>query len=523
MSERYFSVLEKADPKGQGELRRLNIFIGGKWVESKSGSYRDGYNPSTGAVIAKVPACGKGEILDAVDAARGAFPAWSETPPVRRVQVLFRMKALVDKHVDELTHLLCLENGKAWQEAMGDVLKAQEVIEYACGIPQLMKGESLFDCSRGYDAVQYFQPLGVVLGLVPWNFPAMIPHGWMAPLAIATGNTFVLKAASAAPQSALRLTELWKEAGLPDGVLNTITTNPADTDILLDHPDIKAVSFVGSSSVGMQVYTRAAAAGKRVQALGEAKNHALVLEDCNLDRTAAGIVNAFCGCAGERCMALPVIVVQESIAEKLVAAIAEKAGNLRLGPAYDKNTQLGPLVNEKHRQSVIKWIEKGLEEGGKMVLDGRGASVSGYENGFYLGPTILDQIKPGMTVGDEEIFGPVLCVKRVKNFDEGLALMNANPLANGSVIYTQSGHYAREFTRHTDGGMVGVNVGIPVPLAIFGFTGQKKSFFGDLHVMGRDGVRFYTRIKNVTSTWFPESKASAEVDTWDGMLDAIKK
>lgn len=522
----YFSVLEKnIDPKGQGELRRLKCFIAGKWVESKTTTYRDAYNPSTGEIIAKVPACTGKEILAAVTSAREAFVTWSATPPIRRVQVLFKLKALMDEHLEELTRLLCLENGKAWQESMGDVLKAIEVVEYACGIPALMKGESLFNCSRGYDTVQYLQPLGVVLGLVPWNFPAMIPHGWMAPLAIAAGNSFVLKAASAAPQSALRISELWAQAGLPPGVLNVIMTDPADTGILLDHPDIKAVSFVGSSSVGKKIYSRAAAAGKRVQVLGEAKNHALVLADCNLERTAAGIVNAFCGCAGERCMALPVVVVEEAIADGLLASIIEKAKSLVLGPAYDQKAGLGPLVHGRHREGVIAWIEKGIKEGAKLVLDGRKAVVKGYEGGFYLGPTIFDHVKPGMSVGEQEIFGPVLCVKRVKNFEEGLAVMNANPFANGSVIYTQSGHYAREFAVRTDGGMVGVNVGIPVPLSIFGFTGQKNSFFGDLHVMGRDGVRFYTKIKNVTTTWFPETEQTPKhvVDTWDGMLDALKK
>ena len=524
MSHRYYAQLDStSDPMGQGELRRLHCHIGGRWVESATNRYRDAYNPSTGEVIAKVPACTVDEIRRAVEAARDAFPEWSGTPAVRRVQVLFRMKALVDRHLDELTRLLCLENGKAWQESKGDVLKAAEVIEFACGIPHLMKGEALFDASRGYDTVQYRHPLGVVVGMVPWNFPAMIPHGWMIPLAIASGNTFVLKAASSAPQSALRFTELWREAGLPDGVLNVVMTDPADTDVLLDHPDVKAVSFVGSSSVALKVYARAAASGKRVQALGEAKNHALVMADCNLDRSAAGIVNAFCGCAGERCMALPVIVVEETIADAMVELLRQKAAALRLGPAYDQNTQLGPLINEKHRAGVSAWIEKGIREGAEVVLDGRGAQVPGHEKGFYLGPTILDRVKPGMSVGDEEIFGPVLCVKRVKNFEQGLALMNDNPCANGSVIYTQSGRHAREFARHTHGGMVGINVGIPVPLAVFGFTGQKKSFFGDLHTMGTDGVRFYTEIKNVTSTWFPESGGGGDVDTWDGMLDAIKK
>ena len=517
--DRFYTSLGQADLIGQKELRKLKLFINGQWVDSVSGVYRDAYNPSTGSVIAKVPACTNGEMDAAVAAAKAAYPAWSDTPVHKRCQVLFNMRHLVNKHKDELINLLCLEQGKTWPESAGDVLKALEVIDFACGMPQLMKGESLMNVSNGYDTVLYRESIGVFLGLVPWNFPAMIPHGWMIPLCIAAGNTFVLKAASSAPQSALRFTELWREAGLPEGVLNVVTCNASDVSHLINHPDIAGVSFVGSTSVGEKVYAEAAAAGKRVQCLGEAKNHALVLNDAVLDRTAAGIINAFCGCAGERCMALPVIVAQEGIADALVQKLVEKARELRMGPAWNKvDTTLGPLVNARHKESVLKWIETGLEEGAVMVLDGRKPSVApGCENGFFVGPTILDHVKSGMSVGEREVFGPVLCIKRVKTFEEGLAIMNANPFANGSVIYTSSGYYARHFARYTDGGQVGVNVGIPVPVCCFGFTGHKRSFIGDLHVMGTDGVRFYTESKNVTSTWFlPDHQGT--VDTWDGML-----
>lgn len=520
-SKRFYTVAQSgADPKGLGELRRLHNFIDGQWRPSAATQYREACNPSTGCVIAQVPSSTPEELDAAVAAARAAYPAWSDTPVYKRVQVLFRMKQLVDEHLDELVRLLCLEQGKTWNESLGDILKAREVMEYACGMPQLMKGESLMNVSGGYDTVLYREPLGVFLGLVPWNFPTMIPHGWMIPLCVAAGNTFVLKAASAAPQSALRMTELWSEAGLPDGVLNVVCCNAGDVSRLIRHPDIVGVSFVGSSEVGRQVYAEAARAGKRVQALGEAKNHALVMADCHLERAASGIINAFCGCAGERCMALPVIAVEESIADALVSLLAERAAALRLGPAWEKSTGLGPLVTEKHRQSVLQWIETGLAEGARLVLDGRKATVPGYEQGFFVGPTIFDHVSPDMSVGDREIFGPVLCVKRVRDFEHGLAVMNANPFANGSVIYTGSGRYAREFARHTHGGMVGVNVGIPVPVCSFGFTGHKQSFFGDLHVMGSDGVRFYTESKNVTSTWFYE-ESSVHVDTWDGMLTGL--
>jgi len=501
-------------------VKKLKYSVNGEWRESKTARYMDCYDPSTGEVIAQAPQCTAEEVESAIAAAQAAFPGWADTPPNRRAQVLFRLKALLDKHLDELTRLVATEHGKVWDEAMGDVLKVTEVVEFACGIPHLMLAPALMNCTPGYDTTQSLEPLGVFAGIVPWNFPAMIPHGWMAPLCLATGNTLVLKAASFTPQTAMRLMDLWYEAGLPKGVLNLVTCSRNEAEILLKHPDIKGVSFVGSTSVGRHIYATAAGAGKRVQALTEAKNHALVLRDAALERTARGIVNSACGCAGERCMALPVIVVEEAIADRLVAVLTKVMQDLKIGPAYDKASQLGPLVNAEHRASVVKWIEKGVAEGAQLVLDGRGVTVPGYEQGFYLGPTILDHVKPGMTVGDREIFGPVLCVKRVKDFEEGLALMNASEFANGSVIYTQNGYYAREFARRTHGGMVGVNVGIPVPLGMLGFTGHKQSFFGDLHIMGTDGVRFYTEQKNVTAHWFSEEEAreAKVLNSWDGMI-----
>lgn len=518
-SQRYFSVLEKAGTNGRREdLLLLRHYVGGEWRDSRSTApLRDAYNPSTGEVIARVPQCTVEELGEAVAAAKAAYPAWSATPVRTRVQVLFRMKALLDRHLDELTLLLCREQGKSIPESRGDIAKCIEVTEFACGMPQLMKGESIMNVSRNYDTVLYREPMGVFLGLVPWNFPAMIPHGWMIPLCIAAGNTFVLKAATSCPQSAMRILELWEEAGLPKGVVNLVTASTADVDYLIRHPDIVGVSFVGSTSVGLSVYRRAAEEGKRVQCLGEAKNHALVLADARLDRTAAGIINAFCGCAGERCMALPVVVAEERIADRLVATIAALAKQVKVGCAYDPATKLGPVVSARRKASIEQWIEKGLQEGATMVLDGRHVTVEGFENGFFLGPTILDHVTEDMTVGTQEIFGPVLCVKRVRDFEEGLALMNRNPFANGSVIYTSSGHHAREFAFRTHGGQVGINVGIPVPMCIFGFTGHKRSFMGDLHVMGSDGVRFYTESKNVTSTWFTE-ESGTKVDTWDGMV-----
>jgi malonate-semialdehyde dehydrogenase (acetylating)/methylmalonate-semialdehyde dehydrogenase len=365
--------------------------------------------------------------------------------------------------------------------------------------------------------------LGVFAGIAPWNFPAMIPHGWMAPICIATGNCMVLKAASFVPQSSMRMTELWQEAGLPAGVLNVVTTGRKEAEIFLCHPDIRGISFVGSTSVGLHIYRTAAANGKRIQALTEAKNHALVLRDCKLERTAQGIINAFCGCAGERCMALPVIVVENAIADTLIAVLKKHISQIQLGPAYDKATDMGPVVNRGHQEFVLNWIETGIKEGAELIVDGRKPKVpAGCEKGYFIGPTVLDKVTEDMAVGREEVFGPVLCIKRVNSFEEGLKIMNASRFANGSVIYTQNGYYARTFAKETHGGMVGINVGIPVPVGIFGFTGHKQSFFGDLHVMGRDGFVFYTESKNVTQTYFPEDKKGhGKVDTWDGTMDAL--
>ena len=501
-------------------VKKLQYFVGGEWLDSKTTKWMDCYDPSSGEVIAQAPQCTAAEVEQAIACAQEAFPAWADTSPSKRVQVLFRMKTLLDKHLDELTYLCAKEHGKVWDEAMGDVLKVTEVVEFACGIPHLMKGPALMNCTSGYDTTQYVEPLGVFGGIAPWNFPAMIPMGWMAPLCIATGNTFVLKAASFTPQTSMRIAELWQEAGLPAGVINMLTCSRNEAEILLKHPDVKGISFVGSTSVGRHIYSTAAAAGKRVQALTEAKNHALILKDAALERSARGIINSACGCAGERCMALPALVVEEEVADELVSLLAGMMKDLKIGAAYDKGSQLGPLVNEEHRNSVTRWIEKGVEEGAKLVLDGRGVTVPGYEKGFYMGPTLFDHVEPGMTIGDREVFGPVLCIKRVKDFEEGLALMNASEFANGSVIYTQSGYYAREFAKRTHGGMVGINVGIPVPLGIFGFTGHKNSFFSDLHTMGTDGVRFFTELKSVTAHWFSEEEARAGrvLNSWDGMI-----
>lgn len=503
----------------QGTLERLRPYIDGAYVQSRTEKFTTVYDPSTGEAIAQAPCCTQQEVDAAIAAAAAAYPAWKRTPARKRAQLMYNLRNLIVRDMDELTMLVARENGKAWAEAAGDVGKALEMTELACSAPSLLMGESLQDTSSGYDTVLYREALGVCAGIAPWNFPAMIPMGWMAPLAIVCGNTFVLKPASTTPMTSLRFARLYEEAGFPRGVLNVVPCSRVEAETILTHPQVKAVTFVGSTSVGLHVYSTAAQHGKRVQALCEAKNHALVLRDAPITRTAAGIMNSAFGCAGERCMALPCVVVEEEIADALVAELVRLCRAQKVGPAYDKATRLGPVGSLSHRKFITDWIEKGVAEGAQLVLDGRGVQVPGYEGGYYLGHTIFDHVTQEMTIGQREVFGPVLCVKRVQSFEEGLELMNRNPFANGSVIFTQNGYYAREFVMRTDGGMVGVNVGIPVPMGAFPFTGHKQSFFGDLHCHGKDAFRFYTEEKTVTTRWFDEEEMKKEhVDSWDGSL-----
>lgn len=500
-------------------MQDLKAFINGQFVDSKSTRYNEIFDPSTGEAIARVPLCTAEEVNEAIEAAKSAFPAWRDTPLRKRAQMMFKLRELIIRDMDSLTLCCATENGKVLSEAAGDIGKALEMTELAASAVQILLGDSLMNTSRDYDTVTYQEPLGVFAGIAPWNFPAMISMGWMAPLSIVCGNTFVLKPASSTPMTCLRFAELYKEAGFPDGVLNIVPCSRNEAEILLKHPDVKGVTFVGSTSVGQHVYETAAAHGKRVQALCEAKNHALVLRDAPITRTAAGIINSAFGCAGERCMALPAVVVEEKIADQLVEELVRLCKQQAVGPAYLPESKLGPVGSKSHMKYVLEWIRRGEEEGAKLVLDGRKIKVEGYEDGYYIGHTIFDHVTPEMQIGQQEVFGPVLCIKRVKNFEEGLTLMNANPFANGSVIFTQNGYYAREFARRTDGGMVGVNVGIPVPIGAFSFTGHKKSFFGDLHCHGKDAFRFYTETKTVTTRWFDEEEMKKEhVDSWDGSL-----
>lgn len=506
-------------------MERLKAFINGEFIDSKTEKWTELHNPSTGELTGYAPCCTVEEVEAAVQAAKAAFPAWKATPVIKRAQIMYKVRELILRDWDELTYTVAEENGKTWGEAEGDVAKAKEGTELATQAPSLMMGEALMDAAKGYQTTRYREPLGVFLGVAPVNFPAMIPFGWMAPTCVVTGNTMVLKAASLTPRTAMKLAAIYKEAGVPAGVINVITCSRNEVDMLLKHPDIKGVSFVGSTPVGLSVYQRAAAAGKRVQALCQAKNHALVMSDCALERTVAGIINSSFGCAGQRCMALPCVVVEEKIADQFVAEMIKQAKKIVLTKAYDRThpagtKTLGPITYKKHYDEVLEKIQAGIDEGAELILDGRHPELpEDMKNGYYVGPTIFDHVTNDMIVGREEIFAPVLCIKRCRNFEEGIAMMNANPYANGSVIYTQSGYFADRFAVETDGGMVGVNVGIPVPVGFFPFTGHKQSFFGDLHCLGKDGYRFFTESKSVTRHFFDEVEASStEVSTWDGTV-----
>lgn len=502
------------------EVKKMKYCVNGEWKTSKAEKNYDVTDSSTGELLAQVPSCTKEEVAEAIASAHEAYKSWSALSLSRRTQYLFTWRNVLMDHLEELTVLCAKELGKNLAEARGDVLKAIEPTEFATGISFASQGHASLNVTTGYDTATYREPLGVVGGIVPFNFPAMIPWGWMVPVALATGNTVVLKANTQTPLTSMRMLELfYEEAKFPKGVVNLVTCSRHEAELLLTDSRVKAITFVGTTKVGKHIYSVASANGKRVQAQCEAKNHALLLEDADLESATKAIINSTYGCAGMRCMALPVIVVQESIADRFVALLKEKAQAMKVGCAYDENTDLGPVVSQEHKDSIVRWIDQGVKEGAELVLDGRDIVVPGYEGGYFVGPTIFDHVTEEMSVGTQEIFGPVTLIKRVKDFEEGLKVMNDNPFANGSVIFTQSGYYAREFEMRTDGGMVGINVGIPVPTAYFPFSGNKDSFFGDLHVLGADGVRFYTRAKTVTKHWFDDRSKYREVGTWEGSVD----
>ena len=488
-------------------LETVPLWIGGRRQATVSTRLGDITNPATGNVVRKVPLCGQTDIDAAVAAAKAAFPAWRDAPVLRRARILMRYRELVEAHRDELAALITEEHGKTLPDATGSVQRGLEVVEFAMGIPHLLKGEHSEEVGTGVDCHSLRQPLGVCAGITPFNFPAMVPL-WMYPVAIACGNTFVLKPSEKVPSTSLRLAELFTEAGLPDGVLNVVHGDKEVVDGLLHHPDVRAVSFVGSTPIAKYIYETCSQQGKRVQALGGAKNHAVVLPDADLDFTADALIGAAYGSAGERCMAISAVVAVGSAGDAIVAKLKERAGKLAIGPGSKPGMDMGPLVSRVHRDKVASYVDSGIEEGARLVVDGRPLRVPGHESGFFLGATLFDDVKPEMKVYRDEIFGPVLIVLRVPTLEEAIALINRNPYANGTAVFTRSGGAARRFEREIEVGMVGINVPIPVPMAFFSFGGWKNSLFGDQHMHGMEGVRFYTRGKVITTRW-PDDKAEA--------------
>jgi malonate-semialdehyde dehydrogenase (acetylating)/methylmalonate-semialdehyde dehydrogenase len=490
-------------------MREILHFIGGKPFHQVEGDVGDVFNPSTGEVQAKVGLAGAAVVDEAVTAALDAQPAWAALNPQRRARVMFEFKRLVEARMDELAGLLSSEHGKVLADARGDIQRGLEVVEFACGIPHTMKGEYTEGAGPGIDVYSMRQPLGAVAGITPFNFPAMIPM-WMFAVAIACGNAFVLKPSEKDPSVPVRLAELFLEAGGPPGVLNVVHGAKAAVDAILGHPDIMAVSFVGSSDIAAYVYATAAAHGKRVQAMGGAKNHGIVLPDADLGAAVKDIVGAAYGSAGERCMALPVVVpVGKQTADELRERLLAEARQLKVGVATDPDAQYGPVVSAAHKKRVEDYIELGVREGAELALDGRGFALQGHENGFFIGPSLFDRVTADMKSYQDEIFGPVLQIVRAESFEEALALPSRHAYGNGVAIFTRDGRAARDFAGRVDVGMVGINVPIPVPVAYHTFGGWKRSVFGDANQHGMEGVRFFTKVKTVTARW-PESRLEGE-------------
>ena len=479
----------------------LQNYVGGRLVDSVGSRWGDVFNPALGSVASRVPMSTAADVNDAVTVAQQAFETWSATPPVRRARVLFAFKALLDQHLDELAALVTAEHGKVLDDARGSVTRGLEVVEFAAGIPQLLKGEYSEGVARGVDSWSFRQPLGVCAGIGPVNFPAMIPL-WMAPVAIACGNTFIMKPSEKVPSLSLRLAELWSKAGLPAGVFNVVNGDREVVDAFIEHPHIAAISLVGSTPVAESVYQRATRQGKRAQCLGGAKNHLVVMPDAPLEHTVDALMGAAYGSAGERCMAISVAVaVGADTGDRLVEALVPRVQALKIGPGTQAGMDMGPLITRQHLDKIAAYVELGVQEGAKLLVDGRGWSVRGAENGFFMGGCLFDHVSASMKIYQEEIFGPVLAVVRVPTLDAAIQLINAHRYGNGGAIFTASGDAADEFTKRIQIGMVGVNVPIPVPMAFHSFGGWKASLFGDHYMHGPEGVRFFTRLKTVTSRW----------------------
>jgi len=483
--------------------------IGGAFTDSTSGRTQPIYNPATGEAVGTLPLSSVEEVNQAVANAKAAFPAWHATPPLKRARVMFRFLELLNRNADKLARELSREHGKTHDDAMGEVQRGLEVVEFACGIPQLLKGEFSRNVGPGIDSYGDRQALGVVAGITPFNFPAMVPM-WMYPIAIACGNTFVLKPSERDPSAPMFAWELLKEAGLPDGVLNIVHGDKTCVDALLDNRDIKAVSFVGSTPIAEYVYARGTANGKRVQALGGAKNHMIVMPDADMDQAADALMGAGYGSAGERCMAISVAVpIGAETGEKLIKALKPKVEALKIGPSTDADAEMGPVITGEAKARICGLIDSGVEQGAELVVDGRGFSLQGYENGYFLGGSLFDKVTPDMDIYTTEIFGPVLSVMTPQTYDSAVDLINDHEYGNGTAIFTRDGDAARDFADRIEVGMVGINVPIPVPVAYHSFGGWKRSSFGDHAIYGPEGVRFYTRLKTVTQRWPDGIKAGA--------------
>jgi malonate-semialdehyde dehydrogenase (acetylating) / methylmalonate-semialdehyde dehydrogenase len=490
----------------QASLPAEGIPLVAHWVDGacwagESARTGEVFDPATGRVACHVALAGQTDVARAVAAAAAAFPGWATTTPLGRARVMFRFKALLEAHADEIVAAITAEHGKVLADARGELTRGIEVVEFACGIPQMLKGEHSMNVGSGVDSWSEFAPLGVVAGITPFNFPAMVPM-WMFPVALACGNTFILKPSERDPGPAMMLARLLKEAGLPDGVFNVVHGDKDAVDALIEDDRVQALSFVGSTPIAEYIYARGSARGKRVQALGGAKNHMVILPDADLEQAASALLGAGYGSAGERCMAISVAVcVGDATADALVANLAPRVRGLRIGPGCQGDPDMGPLVTGQHRDKVRGYVDLGVAEGARLVVDGRDITVPGHEQGFFLGGCLFDHVRPDMRIYREEIFGPVLCIVRVPDLEAALALVNSHEFGNGTAIFTRSGAAARSFTHRVEAGMVGINVPIPVPMAFHSFGGWKRSLFGPLHMHGPDGVRFYTRLKTVTARW----------------------
>tara|TARA_B100000686_G_C16731669_1_gene941041 strand:- start:302 stop:1792 length:1491 start_codon:yes stop_codon:yes gene_type:complete len=481
-------------------MKRIGNFINGKEIEAISNDFLPVFDPSTGEQTSEVSLSNKDDFNKTIDNSKEALSSWLSFTPLKRSRIISNYKNLIEKNIDELAALICKEHGKTFEDAKGSVTRGLEVVEFACGIPHLLKGEFSQNVGTNIDSWSIRQPLGICAGITPFNFPAMVPM-WMYPISIACGNVFILKPSEKDPSCAIKLAELFVEAGLPPGVFNIVNGNKNTVNMILESKDISSVSFVGSTPVAKYIYETAAKNTKRVQALGGAKNHLVVMPDANLDQAVDGIIGAAYGSAGERCMAVSVAVAVGEIADDLVNKIHHSSENLKIGPWTDNQSDMGPVISKEHKDKIINYINEGIKEGAEIISDGRNYQLQGYENGFFLGPTLFDKVNEKMKIYKEEIFGPVLSVVRTKNYEDALNLINQHQFGNGASIYTSDGEISRHFTTNTKIGMVGVNVPIPVPMAFHSFGGWKQSLFGDHSMHGIEGVRFYTKLKTVTSRW----------------------